>query len=154
MKTSCGILQGGGLFLKKILVATDASEYSRQALKSALELARKFHSEVELLIVMDKPRAYAVHLLDEHVNWQERIEQEGELAIQATIEGVDISDVTLIKKIVQGKPATMILQEIENENIDLVVMGSHGYGAIAGSILGSVSQRVLHGAKCPVLIAK
>jgi len=140
--------------LKKILVATDASEYSRQALKSALELARKFHSEVELLFVMYKPRAYAVNLLEEDVNWLEQIEQEGELAIQATLEGIDITDVTVIKKIVQGKPANMILREIENENIDLVVMGSHGYGAIAGAILGSVSQSVLHGAKCSVLIAK
>ena len=140
--------------MKKILVATDASEYSRQALKSALELARKFHSEVELLFVMYKPRAYAVNLLEEDVNWLEQIEQEGELAIQATLEGIDITDVTVIKKIVQGKPANMILREIENENIDLVVMGSHGYGAIAGAILGSVSQSVLHGAKCSVLIAK
>lgn len=145
---------GGGVILKKILVATDASEYSRQALKNALELARKFHSEVELLIVIDKPRAYAVNLLDEHVNWSEQIEQGGALALQATLEGIDISDVTLIKKIVQGKPANMILQEIDTENIDLVVMGSHGYGAVTGALLGSVSQRVLHGAKCSVLIAK
>jgi nucleotide-binding universal stress UspA family protein len=145
---------GGGLILKKILVATDGSEYSRQALKSALELARVFHSEVELLVVMDTQRAYAVNLLDEHVNWRGQLEQGGEQAIQATLEGIDVSDITLIKKIVQGRPANIILQEIENENIDLVVMGSHGYGAIAGAILGSVSQRVLHGAKCSVLIAK
>lgn len=140
--------------MKKILVGTDGSEYSRQALRSALELARKFNSEVELLIVMDTQRAYAVNLLDEHVNWQGQIEQGGEQAIQATLEGIDISGVTLIKKIVQGRPADIILQEIVNENIDLIVMGSHGYGAIAGAILGSVSQRVLHGAKCSVLIAK
>lgn len=140
--------------MKKILVGTDASEYSRQALKSALDLARKFHSEVELLFVVYKPRAYAVNLLDEHINWLEQIEQEGKLALEATLEGIDITDVTLIKKIVQGKPANMILEEIENENIDLVVLGSHGYGVISGALLGSVSQRVLHGAKCSVLIAK
>lgn len=143
-----------GFILKKILVATDASEYSRRALKSALELARKFHSEVELLIVIDKQRAYAVNLLDEHVNWQKQNEQAGELALQATLEGMDISDVTVTKKIVSGKPANIIIQEIVDEAIDLVVMGSHGYGAITGAILGSVSQRVLHGAKCSVLIAK
>jgi len=140
--------------LKKILVATDASEYSRQALKSALVLARKFHSDVELLIVMPKPRVYNASLLDGDVIWPEQTEKEGELAIQATLEGIDISDVTIIKKIVEGKPANMILREIENEKIDLVVMGSHGYGAIAGTLLGSVSQRVLQGATCSVLIAK
>ena len=143
--------------MKKILVATDASEYSRRALKSALELARKFHSEVELLFVMlepYRPLVYDESLLEEDLISLDQTEQRGELAIQATLEGIDITDVTVIKKIVQGKPANMILREIENENIDLVVMGSHGYGAIAGAILGSVSQSVLHGAKCSVLIAK
>jgi nucleotide-binding universal stress UspA family protein len=140
--------------LKKILVATDASEYSRQALKIALELARKFHSEVELLFVMDNMLMYDASFLDGGIITPYQSEQSGEQVIQATLKGIDITDVTVTKKIVQGKPANMILQEIENENIDLVVMGSHGYGAISGAILGSVSQRVLHGAKCSVLIAK
>jgi len=143
-----------GFILKKILVATDASEYSRQALKSALDLARKFHSEVELLFVMYKPLMFDGSLVEEDVIAQSQTERRGELAIQATLEGMDITDVTLIKKVLPGKPANIILQEIEKENIDLVVMGSHGYGAIAGSILGSVSQRVLFGAKCSVLIAR
>ncbi len=142
------------MILKKILVATDASEYSRKALKRALEIARKFDSEIELLIVMDQPRAYAVNLLDEHINWREQNELGGEQAIQDTLQGSDSSNVNIIKKVMQGKPANIILQEIENQNIDLVVMGSHGYGAITGTILGSVSQRVLHGAKCSVLIVK
>ena len=145
---------GEGFILKKILVATDASEYSRQALKSALDLARKFHSEVELLFVMYKPLMFDGSLVEEDVIAQNQTERRGELAIQATLEGMDIADVTLIKKVLPGKPANIILQEIEKENIDLVVMGSHGYGAIAGSILGSVSQRVLFGAKCSVLIAR
>lgn len=140
--------------MKKILVATDASEYSRQALKSALELARKFHSEIELLFVMYKPLVYNASLLDGQVDPPFQSEQSAEQALKATLQGIDVSDVTVIKKIVQGKPANMILQEIENENIDLVVMGSHGYGVISGALLGSVSQRVLHGAKCSVLIAK
>ena len=140
--------------MKKILVATDASEYSRQALKSALVLARKFHSEVELLFVMYVPLVYDASSFGREVIPPPQTEKSGARAIQATLEGMDITDVTLIKKVVQGKPANMILREIVNENIDLVVMGSHGYGAIAGALLGSVSQRVLHGAKCSVLIAR
>ncbi|HUS88015.1 MAG TPA: universal stress protein [Desulfosporosinus sp.] len=139
--------------LKKILVATDASEYSRRALKTALELARKFNAEIELLFVMHMPVVYDSSVYC-YIISPEQIEQEGELALKATLEGIDISDVTLIKKKMQGKPANVILKEVENENIDLVVMGSHGYGAIAGSLLGSVSQHVLHSAKCSVLIVK
>lgn len=140
--------------MKKILVGTDGSDYSRQALKSAIELARKFDSEIELLIVVDNQRSYYLSPLDEHVNWQGQMEKQAELALQATLEGIDIDGVSIIKKIMEGKPANLILQEIEKENIDLVVMGSHGYGAIAGVLLGSVSQRVLHEAKCSVLISK
>lgn len=139
--------------LKKILVATDASEYSKRALKTALELARKFNSEVELLFVMHMPIMYDFSAYNYIVS-PEQIEEEGELALGATLEGIDISNVTLSKKKIQGDPAKVILQELEDQDFDLIVMGSHGYGAIAGSILGSVSQKVLHGAKRSILIVK
>ena len=139
--------------MKKILVATDASEYSQRALKTAIELARKFNAEIELLFVMQMPLTYDSSIYDNIIS-PEDIIREGEHALKATLEGIDLSNVTLIMKKIQGKPANVILKEIENENIDLVVMGSHGYGAIVGSVLGSVSQKVLHGAKCSVLIVK
>ncbi|MFZ3132906.1 MAG: universal stress protein [Desulfosporosinus sp.] len=138
--------------LKKILVATDASEFSRRAVKLALEIARKFNAEVELLFVLHIPVVYG-SIIYSYLS-QEQIEQEGELALEATLEGIDISSVILIKKKLHGRPANVILKEVENENIDLVVMGSHGSGVIAGSLLGSVSSYVLHNANCPVLIVK
>lgn len=143
--------------MKKILVATDASEYSRRALEFALELARKFNVEIELLYVMHDPVVYNSRVTS-YIFPPELIEKEGELVLNSTLEGIDISNVTLIKKKIQGiKPAKVILEEIENENIDLVVMGghgSHGYEAIADSLIGSISQHVLHKAKCSVLIVK
>ena len=140
--------------MKKILVATDASEYSRKALKSALVLAKEFHSEIELLFVLHKTLVYDDSLLDQDFILQSQDEKTGERVLKATLEGIDVTGVTITQKMAEGKPANVILQEIEKENIDLVVMGSHGYGAIAGAVLGSVSQRVLHSAKCSVLIAK
>ena len=139
--------------MKKILVATDASEYSRRGLRTALDLARKFNAEIEILFVMHLPIVYASTVFSYLIS-PEQIEQEGEFALKATLEGMDISDITLTQRKIQGKPADVILKEVESENIDLIVMGSHGYGVIAGSLLGSVSQNVLHGAKCSVLIVK
>ncbi|EHQ87640.1 universal stress protein [Desulfosporosinus youngiae] len=140
---------------KKILVATDASEYSRRALRTALEIARTFNAEVELLFVTYLREAYwgynAVYGI---LVPQEQIDEAGELALEATLEGIDLSGISLTKKKEQGYPASVILEVIDKENIDLVVMGSHGYGPIAGSVLGSVSQRVVQRAKCPVLIVK
>ena len=139
--------------MKKILVATDASEYSRRALKTALEIARKFNAEVELLFVMQMPLAYDSSVYS-YIISPEEIVNEGDRALKVTLGGMDISDVKLTQKKIQGKPANVIVKEVEDENIDLVVMGSQGYGAIAGSLLGSVSQRVLHRSKCAVLIVK
>lgn len=140
--------------MKKILVATDASESSRRALTTALDLAQKFNAEVELLFVM-----HAQVLNTSAVNVksnmsQEMIQKQGEQTLEAALKGTDISNVNLVKKVIEGKPADIILKEVAKENIDLIVMGSHGYGTIVGSLLGSVSQKVLHGAKCSVLIVK
>ena len=140
--------------MKKILVATDVSEYSRRALETGLELARKFNAEVELLYVMYDQMVYSFGVADSYVAAPEQVEREGDLALEATLKGIDISGVILKKKKLHGHPSNVIIKEVENENIDLVVMGSHGYGAIVGSMLGSVSQKVLHGAKCSVLIVK
>lgn len=140
---------------KKILVATDASEYSRRSLKTALELARTFGGEVELLYVMYLREAYwGNNVVYSVLVPPAQIQDAGELAIEATLKGIEAGNVPLKKKVVQGYPATMILEEVEKEDIDLVVMGSHGYGPIAGSVLGSVSQSVLQRAGCPVLIVK
>lgn len=140
---------------KKILVATDASEFSRRALITALEIAQKYDAEVELLFVTYIKEVYWGNNVTYGILVpQDQIDEAGDLALQATLEGIDIGNVPLKKKKVQGYPATMILEEAEKEGIDLVVMGSHGYGPITGSILGSVSQRVLQRAGCPVLIVK
>lgn len=139
----------------RILVPTDASEYSRRALVSALELAKKFDAEVVLLFVTYTPEAYwgynPAYTIEVS---KEQIEETGDKTIMATLEGIDIGDVPLKKKKISGHPSSVILDEISNENIDLIVMGSHGYGPVAGAVLGSVSQRVLRKAACPVLIVK
>jgi len=140
---------------KKILVATDASEYSHRALETALELSRTFGGEIELLFVMYMREAYwGYNVAYTVLVPPEQIEEAGQLALEATLKGIEVGNVPLKKKVVQGYPATMILEEVEKEAVDLIVMGSHGYGPIAGSVLGSVSQRVLQRAKCPVLIVK
>lgn len=139
--------------MKKILVSTDASEYSKEALKSALELARKFDVEIELLFVMFDPIVYKFSEVDSYISPQQ-VERDGELVLKSTLEGIDISGITLTTKKLYGDPGNVIIQETKNENIDLVVMGSRGHGAIVGSLLGSVSLKVLHGAKCAVLIVK
>lgn len=140
---------------KKILVPTDGSEYSRRALNTASGLARVFRSEIELMFVMAPPEAYwDPYVARSFEISNQEIEQGGEKVLQTTLEGVEIGDVSLKKKKLQGHPALIILEEVKKENIDLIVMGNRGYGPITGTLMGSVSQRVLQRAECPVMIVK
>jgi nucleotide-binding universal stress UspA family protein len=84
---------------------------------------------------------------------QEALTELGNLAIE--ISTADITTDVPLKPIIKfGNPSNQILETAEEEEVDLIVMGSHGHGFVAGALLGSVSQRVLHQADCPVLIVK
>ena len=133
---------------KRILVPTDVSEYSRKALITALKLAKEFNAEVELFHVTYTPQEYYGFQIS-----QDQIDELGEAALEAALSGIDVGDVPVHKKHSSGYPATAILEEIKRD-IDLVVMGSHGYGIIAGAVIGSVTQHVLAHAHCPVLVVK
>jgi len=139
---------------KRILVPTDGSESSRHALIEALELAKKFNSSVELFHVTQTQEAYYGYSegYQTHLNL-DQIDKNGELALEFTLKGIDVGDVHLSKKHVSGNAANSILEEIKRD-FDLVIMGTRGHGAIAGAVLGSVTQRVMSHSDCPVLIVK
>jgi nucleotide-binding universal stress UspA family protein len=140
---------------KKILVPTDASEFSRRALKTAIGLAQTFQAEVELLHVSYTPQAFWGYTISYGITvTQDQLDHSGEMALEVTLTGVDCKEVVINKEVKSGHPVTIILDEVKSQGIDLVVMGSHGYGPITGSVLGSVSQRVLQKSSCPVLIIK
>ena len=141
--------------VKKILVPTDASECSRRALTTAIELAKHFQAEITLLHVTFALHAYWGYTLSYGILvTQEDLTRNGELVLEASLLGVPTDGVKLTTVLEIGHPVSRILDQIRKDQIDLVVIGSHGYGPIIGSILGSVSQRVLQKATCPVLLIK
>lgn len=140
--------------IKKILVATDASKYSKNAFETAVGYARQFQAEIELIHVFI-PYGYHEDFLGlPNLNVSdEQIKEIGENVFKETLEGIDTSGVKINKKIIEGHPAASILEEVNN-GIDLIIMGSRGHGPISGALLGSVTQRVLANASCPVLVVK
>jgi len=139
---------------KKILVPTDASEPAQRALIMALELAKKFDSQILLLHVVYTPEALGYTLSGGISVPQEEVSIYGREVLAATLAGIETGTVHIEKKQKPGHPASAILEEVKSGGFDLVVMGNRGYGPIAGSMLGSVSQRILSKAECPVMIAK
>lgn len=139
---------------KNILVPTDASENAGRALKTALEFAQQFGSEITLLHITFTPEALGYSLSSGISVPQEDVTIHGEMVLVEALKGIEPGNVPIHKLQRPGHPAVAILEEIERGHHDLVIMGSRGYGPIVGPLLGSVSQRVLSKAKCPVLIVK
>jgi nucleotide-binding universal stress UspA family protein len=140
---------------KNILVATDGSESSRSAFAHAVNIARKFEGKIILLHVTFTPQSYLGNNLAYGLNISEyKLKELAKSAIDETIQGIDFSGVQVTHLIVSGSPAQKIVEVVNKEKVDLVVMGSTGHGPFSGAFLGSVSQRVLSRAACPVMVVK
>lgn len=145
---------------EKILVATDGSENSKHALKYAMETAAKWDSELLILTVIPRHLSYLVPMeggtsvyipqFDEDLkNAYSSILAQATEAVMKERPEVEVR--SLLKR---GRPAEVILEVIEEEDVDLVIVGSRGLGGISGWILGSTSRHVVDHCKKPVLIVK
>lgn len=147
----------------KILLPTDGSENSKRANKHALWIAEKSNAEIIVLYVVDAhfPNIEASlpfsALPAPNEEYYKVIREEGNRIIAEFKQELENGlckgkHVNLKTKIKEGKPYFEILEFIEEENIDLVVMGASGRHGLDRFVLGSVAERVLRGSKKPVLI--
>lgn len=139
---------------KKILVPTDSSDFSKRALLEAIKIAEITDGEIILLNVTHSPDSYWGYTASYGIEVnEEALEQLGKMALDITMADVETS-IPIKTMIRYGSPSVQIMDVAKDENPDLIVMGSHGRGFVAGAIIGSVSQRILHNSECPVLIVK
>ena len=137
---------------QKLLLATDLSEASSSATDQAFELAGKLGASLLVVSVIDPGS-----LLLPGGRFRARVDQvrEGrEQEAQALVErgrqeGVDVSFL-----IWTGDPGDQIVAAAEAERVDMVLVGSHGRGAVGRLFLGSVSEHVVRNAPCPVLVVR
>lgn len=140
--------------LKKVLVPTDFSEHGAKAVLYGAELAAKFGGELHLFHVVEPtPIMYGEgggYFSPETADEIEKaaVRQISELTVNAG-DGVEV-----LRKVVLGHPFVEIVRYAKDENIDLLVMGTHGRGAIAHMLLGSVAEKVVRKASCPVLVVR
>lgn len=140
---------------KRILVPTDGSEPSRNAFRHAVRVAKMSDGEIVLLHITFTPQAYWGNNLAYGLNIsEEELRQLGKSAIDETIHDIDHEDIIITSQVVCGSPAQRIIELVDREKIDLIIMGSSGHGPFKGAFLGSVSQRVLAKADCPVMVVK
>jgi nucleotide-binding universal stress UspA family protein len=140
--------------LKNVLVATDFGEASDRALEYGRELARTFGAGLHVLHVVENVvLRYATEA--GYINFpdiQVQVEEAARLRLNKLVTADDRATLRVIPALrTSNRPAAEIVNYAGAEHIDLVVMGTHGRGAVAHLLMGSVAERVVRTAPCPVL---
>jgi nucleotide-binding universal stress UspA family protein len=144
--------------LKNILVATDFSEPSDAALTYGRALARNFGATLHVVHVVDNvptfvygAEAYAVSMpeLQQELDDSAR-KQLADLLVDNDQQPMAVRPVV----IASHAPAAAIVDYAGRERIDLIVAGTHGRGGVAHLLMGSVAERVVRTAPCPVLTVR
>lgn len=131
--------------LKKILAPTDLSDVSATGLRYAIQLARDIGAELIIFNVM---------ILDETNTVDEQgVERQRTRLDRFVSDKVVISEDVKIRKIVDaGDAYGAILDCADSEHVDLIIMSSHGRSGLSRMLIGSVTDKVIRGASCPVLV--
>lgn len=143
--------------LTHVLVPTDFSEPSDRAVRYARAFAKAFGATLHIIHVVEEPygqpwavEAYGFSLAALQDEW---IKEAGTRMAKVQADN-DASGVTTVTSTVLGHPVMEILRYAKEQNIDLIVMGTHGRGPLGHVVMGSVAERVVRKAPCPVLTVR
>lgn len=135
---------------KRILLPVDFSTAGEAALKMATSLARDNGGTIIVLHVEEPPMAYGGGEMYYGLVEPDRTE------LSRMLHEVKPSDpnIPVIYRLVTGDPATSVVQAAEEENADLIVVGSHGRTGLGRLLMGSVAEAIVRKAHCPVITVK
>jgi nucleotide-binding universal stress UspA family protein len=138
--------------IKSIMVPIDFSEYSKSALKYAIDFAKQFHAKIYLIYVVEPiiyPADFSmgqVAIPSADLDLQSRANEE--LINLAKTIGSGITSETIIKT---GKPFVEIIDSAKENDVDLIIIATHGHTGVEHLLFGSTAEKVVRKAPCPVL---
>jgi nucleotide-binding universal stress UspA family protein len=142
---------------KRILVPMDFSPPSDAALEYARNVAARYGASLHLLHVAEDPyRAFytAEVYVPEIEGLREEILTDTAQRLKERVRPSDVTEFHATVESVIGSPAGSIVEYAAGRDIDLIVMGTHGRGGMAHLLMGSVAERVVRTAPCPVLTVR
>ena len=141
------------LSIKKVLVPIDFSDYSKSALKYAINFAKSFGADMTLIYVVE-PIIYPpdfsmgqIAIPTISTEWDDRAREELDKLAKSEI-SAEVKVKTIIKT---GKPFVEIIETAAEEDIDIIIIATHGHSAVEHILFGSTAEKVVRKAPCPVL---
>ncbi len=140
--------------IKRILVPTDFSDQGKTALMYAVAFADQFGAAVDLLHVLEPVPPGALLSYISLNDLKQSIHDEAETHMADLSKEWKDYAFPVNKIVVEGYPFVEIIKHAKKTNTDMIIMGTHGRGAIAHMLLGSVAEKVVQKAPCPVLTVR
>jgi nucleotide-binding universal stress UspA family protein len=138
---------------RHILAPTDFSEYSTQAVTSALEWAKKFGAKLTIVHVIELPpypvEGYVPPSLS--ATFMDDLERQATTDLAQLVPEAESAGVEVARVVAVGSPYRKIIDMAEAEHVDLIVMATAGRTGFSRLVMGSIAERVVRSASCPVL---
>ncbi len=143
-------------FHKRILVAADFSECAKVALDIGISTAKCMKTKVFVLHTIEKLHHDYIHLLSNkaHSKMQERLKGDAKNRINAILPKDLLETETAVSIIRIGKPFLEIIKLAKEKDVDIIMIGTHGRAGVGRVVWGSVAEKVVRKAHCPVMVIK
>ena len=156
------VIEGLTMTPKNIVVATDLTELSEPALRMAKSLAEQLGSTITLVHVLEPaptpPGLEAFALEGMPLDWEERLLQGRSEAASRRLADTAAAETSAKVKVhwrlLQGRMPDALIEELKAIGGDLLIVGTHGRKGVSHLLLGSVAEKLMRGATCPVLVVR
>ena len=139
---------------KKILIATDGSEYTKNSIDYGIDLAKNTQARLHVIYVIDTAAFASIPMDAAWESMYELLKQEGDEATRYVAEKAEAEGLEVEKLTVEGHPAEEIIKYAEKNSMNLIVMGTLGKSGLDRFLLGSVAEKVVRASKIPVLVVR
>ncbi len=138
----------------KILIATDGSEYTKNAVDYGIDLAKNTGAKLLTIYVVDTAAFASIPMDAAWESMYELLKQEGDLAIKYVTERAEAEGLEVEGNLIEGHPGDEIIKYSESNAVSLIVMGTLGKSGLDRFLLGSVAEKVVRNSKIPVLVVR
>ncbi len=135
-----------------ILVPTDGSEYTKSAIRAAVDFAKKVGGKITALYVLDQTMISNMPMDAAVRNVYDALAVEGKEAVGIVKDLADAAGVPVEVSVKEGSPVKVILEE--SSKYDVIIMGTLGRTGMSKLLMGSVAERVVRAAACPVMVVR